>query len=130
MRGLAAALVALLVGGSTYAADPPSFHIKLLTTRLESVRAHEPGREDLAAQTIAEWSNRELKTLWLDVQMLVRFVRCRSCGETKLPELGSTTRLAVVRYTNGEVRALRAMADEIRVRADRGERLLKRAAVL
>src|SRR2546421_602821 len=130
MRGAAAVLAGLILYGSVAAAAPASRRVTLLASWLDSVRGHEPGRDDPPAHAVGAWPDGDISALWLDLQTVIRFVRCANCGPTKVLHLGSDSRFAVVSYTNAELRALRAMATEIRLRGDRGYDLLKRGAIL
>src|SRR2546423_5230869 len=103
MRGIAAVLVSLLFCGPAAAQDPPSRRVTLLANWLASVRCHDPGHDDADAYALARWPNADIKALWLDLQTLVRFVRCQTCGTTWVEELESTRR-AVIRYSTGDLK--------------------------
>src|SRR5262245_22879012 len=62
--------------------EPSSHRVALVTNWTDAVRTHDPGTDDGPAYAIAGWTNRDIKTLWLDVQTLIRFARCPTCGTT------------------------------------------------
>lgn len=128
MRWIAAALAGLLLAPAA-AADDPTPRLTLLTNWVAAARGHEPGTEDAHAYAVGAWSNPDINLLWLDVQTLVRFTRCTTCGQTSVLPLGSTHHGAVF-YRRDELRAVRALADDIRSRPDGANDLLKRAAIL
>lgn len=138
MRRLVAAAIATAMCSAPAAAPAPSNprpppavasqRIGQLDDWLLAVRAHEPGALDSALYRLASWSNSQIRTLWVDVQTLVHFVRCPKCNATTV--IGLDGRVSRVGYTHLEVAALREMAAAIRERAGDDNQVLKRGAIL
>jgi tetratricopeptide (TPR) repeat protein len=129
MRGLAAVVAGLLLSGPVFADEEPSSHVRRVDAWLQAVYEHRPGEEDEPAYAIARWPNIDLKTLYIDLQAVLRFVRCPNCGTTTALVLG-TTRKASVTYSKVDLGYLRGLAKQVEVRPGSANDLLKRAAIL
>jgi tetratricopeptide (TPR) repeat protein len=129
MRRIAAVLVGVLLAAPALADDPPTHRITRLGAWIDAVRAHQPGEEDASAYAVGAWPNSDIKQAWLDLQTLMRFVRCGTCGTTTAQILG-TTRRASISYGKTDLVVLRQMAAAIRVRPDGANDLLERGAIL
>jgi len=126
-RAACAFVVALILGVPAHTADWPSARIERLAGWLQAVRAHEPGKSDAAVQTLSGWSNAAIKALWIDVQTLIHFARCRLCRVAAVK--GIDGRVQAIGYSRPELAALRELAFVIRENRETNE-ILKRAAIL
>lgn len=137
-RLIAAAIVSSMVAAPVGArqqpsnATPPpavaSERISRLGDWLQAVRTHEPGTQDAALYTLASWDNREIRTLWIDVQALIHFIRCPKC--LAFTVIGLDGRVVRITYTRPEAVALQDIATLIRERAGDDNQILKRGAIL
>src|SRR5207245_1139953 len=76
---------------------------------LKAVTFHEPGADDDALQEVGSWSNRDLRTLWIDVNVLVQLMRNPKKGIfTVRPD--SQRAATEIRYTSRQLERLVALA--------------------
>jgi tetratricopeptide (TPR) repeat protein len=76
---------------------------------LKAVLQHEPGMDDRAAAQIGGWPNADLRTLWLDANVLVQMMRSpRGLGFSV--RLEGQSRPTPVRYTHDQFLRMRQLA--------------------
>jgi len=120
MRLLALPLCFLLIAA---AADAPSVRaqqrpavervadarIDRLQRWLKAVARHEPGTDDQEAIEVGAWPQRDLQTLWIDVDVLVKLMRNPGALVFSVAAPGQRTRQPI-HYTKTQLRRLRALA--------------------
>jgi hypothetical protein len=76
---------------------------------LKAILHHEPGMDDAAAARIGTWPNADLRTLWLDVNVLVQMMRNPRGLSFSVRQEGQS-RAVPVRYTRDQFVRMRVLA--------------------
>ena len=123
----ALAFVAALCDLSAQAqpSSPPT-RLARLEYWLAAVDGHEPGREDSAVADVGSWSIDQVRTLWVDANVLVAAIR-----GTDPDAMRSTPgkRPSRVEYTRFELKKIRELARKLR-QPGSATRIVKRGALL
>jgi tetratricopeptide (TPR) repeat protein len=122
MRPLALFLCSLLIAAGVAAQDAASqrrwrapadlvtdARIDRVERWLKAVARHEPGRVDLEAIDVGAWSQHDLQSLWIDVDVLVKLMRHPGSGGFTITPPGQHTPQEI-RYTKAQLHRLGVLA--------------------
>ena len=76
---------------------------------LKAVLHHRPGEPDEAATEVSGWSNREMRTLWIDINVLVKLIRNPKATSFTLRADGQS-RSQDIHYAPADLRRLQVLA--------------------
>src|SRR5262249_47318177 len=76
---------------------------------LKAVMRHAPGAPDTAAVPVSEWSNADMRWLWIDASVVAQLVRTPRSGAFTLPPPGTRTSQGIM-YTSAQMRRIRVLA--------------------
>ena len=87
----------------------PADRVGRVAEWLKAVDRHEPGESDDAAAAVGEWSNAQLRGLWIDVSVLARLMRNPRMSRFVLKSDGARTGTEV-RYSPAQLKQMAALA--------------------
>jgi hypothetical protein len=91
-------------------AEPvPDARIDRLERWLKAVTRHEPGADDEALREVGSWTNPDLRTLWIEVNVVVQLMRAPRMGIFSVRPDGQRAPVAI-RYTPQQLARLMALA--------------------
>jgi hypothetical protein len=85
------------------------FRVVRVEQWLKSVLHHEPGETDEALRTVQAWTNADLRTLWIDLEVLARLMRNPNSARFSL-QIEGERRPREIRYTSPQLRRLVLLA--------------------
>ena len=127
-RSFAPALIVVaVVGGSALLSSSPPTRLARLESWLAALDLHQPGADDRAVSDVGSWPVDQIRTLWVDANVLVSAIRGADPDGIRFNP--GERRPVRSSYTRSELKRMRELARNMR-RPGATSRILKRGALL